>query len=147
MDHTFPKSRSIRMDLLERFFHLHPSPSSGGASLWHCCVCWGSQSHWEFPFHLLVLQVSSLRVPSSSGSQTHLRSHEWNEFLCLNPFQRNSVWLRGVIHHLPFARMNQIYSGGGIQSWVTKLGTQWESSDAELEPHNVGRLSGVLGLL
>lgn len=38
MDHTFPKFRSIKMDLLERFFHLPPSPSSGGASLALLCL-------------------------------------------------------------------------------------------------------------
>lgn len=131
-------------------------PSSSQPQQWRClivtllCLLGDSENFlWEFPSHLRALQLSKLRVPGSSGSQTHLKSQVWNNFLYLNLFQRNRFWLRGFIHHLPApAKLNEPnLSRGGIQSWIPKSRTQWESSGAELEPHSVGRLTGVSGLL
>lgn len=94
----------------------------------------------EFPSHFLALQVSNLRVPSSSGSQTHLKSQVWNDFLYLNPFQRNRFWLRGLIHHFPAKLNKPIYPGeqfspglqnlehsGSPRMWSWSP-TMWESS-------------------
>lgn len=130
----------------EGFSLCQPAPA---VEVSHCDTAVSqTQSLWEFPFHLLVLQIFNLRVPSSSGSQTHLKSQAWNDFLYLNPFQKNRLWLRGFIHHLPApAKLNEPHlSWGGIPSWISESRTQWEPSDTDLEPHNVGRLSGVSGL-